>query len=70
MPTPIAELLARVPKPAGSRLSRVSTGGDRLHALPADVPFEVLNMYGAPETTVVATAGWIQPGGSALPSIG
>ncbi len=70
VPTPIAELLARVPKPAGSRLSRVSTGGDRLHALPADVPFEVLNMYGAPETTVVATAGWIQPGGSALPSIG
>ncbi|MER7640047.1 AMP-binding protein [Streptomyces sp. NPDC126522] len=70
VPTPIAELLARVPKPAGSRLSRISTGGDRLHALPDDVPFEVLNMYGQAETTVVATAGWIEPGGSALPSIG
>ncbi|MGW2962957.1 AMP-binding protein [Streptomyces sp. NPDC001220] len=68
--TPIAELLARVPKPAGSRLDRVSTGGDRLHALPEDVPFEVLNMYGPTETTVVATAGWVDPGGAALPPIG
>lgn len=70
VPTPIAELLARVPKPAGSRLTRVSTGGDRLHALPGDAPFEVLNMYGATETTVVATAGWIEPGDTALPPIG
>ncbi|MEU2621516.1 AMP-binding protein [Streptomyces sp. NPDC007157] len=68
--TPIAELLARVPKPAGSRLDRISTGGDRLHALPEDVPFEVLNMYGPTETTVVATAGWVDPGGAALPPIG
>ncbi|MGW7418902.1 AMP-binding protein [Streptomyces sp. NPDC054813] len=68
--TPIAELLARVPKPAGSRLDRISTGGDRLHGLPEDVPFEVLNMYGPTETTVVATAGWVDPGGAALPPIG
>lgn len=68
--TPIAELLARVPKPAGSRLDRISTGGDRLHALPDDVPFEVLNMYGPTETTVVATAGWVDPGGTSLPPIG
>ncbi|MFI6018934.1 AMP-binding protein [Streptomyces sp. NPDC051287] len=68
--TPIAELLARVPKPAGSRLDRISTGGDRLHALPEDVPFEVLNMYGPTETTVVATAGWVDPGGTGLPPIG
>ncbi|WP_062650017.1 AMP-binding protein [Streptomyces maremycinicus] len=69
-PTPIAELLARVPKPLGSRLDRISTGGDRLHALPDDVPFKVLNMYGPTETTVVATAGWVEPGGTALPPIG
>lgn len=70
VPTRIAEHLARVPRPKGSRLSRISTRGDRLRALPDDVPFAVLNMYGPAETTMVATAGWITPGGSALPAIG
>jgi amino acid adenylation domain-containing protein len=68
--TPVAELLARVRRPPQPTLRVVATGGDRLHPVPGNLPYRLLNMYGPTEATVVATAGWVTPGADGLPSIG
>jgi len=59
LPTPIAEVLIGDGSwPAGLRLRRLSTGGDQLRLRPpVGTPFELLNMYGPTECTIVATAG-------------
>jgi amino acid adenylation domain-containing protein len=68
--TPVAELLAKLRRPPESTLRVVATGGDRLHPVPKNLPYRLLNMYGPTESTVVATAGWVTPGAGELPSIG
>ncbi|TDV48683.1 AMP-binding protein [Actinophytocola oryzae] len=69
-PTPMAELVMRAPWPPTAALRALGTGGDRLHAVPSELPFRVLNQYGPTECTIVATAGWVEPGGDELPPIG
>jgi amino acid adenylation domain-containing protein len=72
LPTHVAELvLAQRSWPAGLALRVLSTGGDRLRERPApDCPFQVLNMYGPTECTIVSTAGSVAPGEAGLPDIG
>jgi amino acid adenylation domain-containing protein len=69
-PTPVAELLMRTQWPAGSRVRVLGAGGDALHAVPADVPFRVVNLYGPTECTVVSTAHRVEPGTGGTPPIG
>jgi amino acid adenylation domain-containing protein len=65
-PTPLAELLLRLPWPAATRLRWMLTGGDKLRtAPPADLPFKLSNNYGPTEHAVVATSGLIEPDGAA-----
>ncbi len=58
LPTPLCEaLLAAWRPPAGLALRTVATGGDRLRRLPPQpLPFDLVNLYGPTEGTVVATA--------------
>jgi amino acid adenylation domain-containing protein len=66
-PTPLAELLLRLPWPAATRLRWMLTGGDRLRAAPPEgLPFRVSNNYGPTEHAVVATSGPIE----AVPAAG
>jgi amino acid adenylation domain-containing protein len=71
MPTPLAEAVLAEPMPAGLALGSLLTGGDRLRRRPAPgLPFELVNHYGPTESTVVATAGRVDPAGERVPSIG
>ncbi len=72
LPTPLAEAcLAEDALPAGLALRVVLTGGDRLHRAPRPgLPFRLVNHYGPTESTVVATAGAVEPGSGRTPPIG
>ena len=66
LPTPLAEavLAAEPPLPEGPALRLLLTGGDRLRRPPAaGLGFTLVNHYGPTETSVVATAGAVAPGG-------
>jgi non-ribosomal peptide synthetase component F len=76
LPTPLAEavlaemVLAKT-GPDGLCLRTLLTGGDRLSRRPvARLPFELVNHYGPTESTVVATAGAVDPRGMRAPEIG
>ncbi|HYW05931.1 MAG TPA: amino acid adenylation domain-containing protein, partial [Longimicrobium sp.] len=67
LPTPLAES-AFARGLTNPHLRALLVGGDRLHAVPADAPFALINNYGPTETTVVATSGEVHAGGA--PHIG
>jgi amino acid adenylation domain-containing protein len=64
--TPLArEILAldeSAPLPAGLALRTLALGGDRCPDLPEGLPFEIFNLYGPTESTVIATATRLAPG--------
>ena len=71
IPTPIAEPLLAKTWPADTKLRRLLTGGDTLHAAPIEgLPFVTINNYGPTECTVVATSGVTAPLSEGLPTIG
>ncbi len=71
LPTPLAEAVLAEPVPEGLALRRLLTGGDRLRRRPpVGLPFELINHYGPTESTVVATAGRVDPAGERVPDIG
>ncbi len=74
LPTPLAEALVEVLEhgaPAGLALRALLTGGDRLRRAPErPLPFALVNHYGPTESTVVTTAGLVEPGRVGAPSIG
>jgi acyl-coenzyme A synthetase/AMP-(fatty) acid ligase len=70
VPTPVAEMLVRRQWPDQCRIKVLGVGGDRLHPLPEHLPFQVLNLYGPTECTVVTAAHRVEPGGARLPPIG
>jgi amino acid adenylation domain-containing protein len=71
LPTPLAEAVLAEQVPEGLALRRLLTGGDRLRRRPAPgLPFELINHYGPTESTVVATAGRVDPAGERVPDIG
>jgi amino acid adenylation domain-containing protein len=56
LPTPMAEAVLALPRPAGLALRTLLTGGDRLHLRPAPGSgWNLVNQYGPTEGTVVAT---------------
>ena len=61
LPTPLAELAFRE-GPLNTGLRLLLVGGDKLHQVPAGLPFELVNNYGPTETTVVATSGTMSSG--------
>jgi amino acid adenylation domain-containing protein len=71
-PTPLAELLVRLPWPPATRLRWMLTGGDRLRTVPpSGLPFALSNNYGPTEHAVVATSGPVAPGEAlATPDLG
>ncbi|WLQ31990.1 AMP-binding protein [Streptomyces castrisilvae] len=69
-PTPVAELLLEADWPAGTVLRTLLPGGDRLHPLPRRVPFDVVNLYGPTECTIVATGIRVDQDSAELPPIG
>ncbi len=69
LPTAMGEPALAEPWPAETALRAMLLGGDRLHQLPAGLPFRVVNIYGPTECTVVSTAELVPPE-SVLPSIG
>ncbi|MFD8863734.1 amino acid adenylation domain-containing protein [Streptomyces sp. NPDC059590] len=72
LPTPRAELLLGEYTPVpGLALRTLGTGGDQLRVRPpARLPFEVLNLYGPTECTVLCTCSRVSASGSAAPDIG
>ena len=73
LPTPLAELALKEEWPAQSSLKTLHTGGDKLTTRPRPgLPFEVFNLYGPTENTIVTTSFAVAPanGGSAPPPIG
>jgi amino acid adenylation domain-containing protein len=71
LPTPLAEAVLAEPVPAGLRLRVLQAAGDRLlRRPPPGLPFEVSNVYGPTETSVVSTAAPVSPEGERPPHIG
>jgi amino acid adenylation domain-containing protein/FkbM family methyltransferase len=76
LPTPLTDaVLAEVDFGAADlqdlALRVVTTGGDRLQRRPtAAAGFELINLYGPTEITMMASAGRVDPAGSGAPSIG
>jgi len=71
LPTAVAEGIIRLAWPHDAPLRYLLTGGDALtRRPPPDLPFTLVNNYGLSETTVVATAGVVEPDGDGPPSIG
>ena len=67
-PTPLAEAMFEMRMPTLA-LRSLLVGGDKLHRVPAGLPFTVFNNYGPTESTVVAS--WTEvSGGSEAPPIG
>jgi amino acid adenylation domain-containing protein len=69
-PTPIAEMLMALPWPGSSVLRVLGAGGDQLHLSGSALPFEVINLYGPTEGTVVSASQWVDPRDTAPPPIG
>ncbi|WP_460454875.1 non-ribosomal peptide synthetase, partial [Arenimonas aestuarii] len=65
LPTPLAELAFR-DGPLNPGLRLLLVGGDKLHHVPAALPFELVNNYGPTETTVVATSGTLSSDGDVI----
>jgi amino acid adenylation domain-containing protein len=73
VPTTLAEPMLTATWPQSCKLRFLLTGADTLHRYPSrDLPFTVVNNYGPPECTVVATSGAVRPPVSdrMLPPIG
>jgi amino acid adenylation domain-containing protein len=73
IPTPIVDYTVRQTWPQGCALRYLLTGGDRLRrGIPAGLSFEVFNMYGPTENSVVTTWARVPEDSSdvAPPSIG
>ncbi len=68
-PTPVAELLFGLPWSAGApHLRRLGVGGDRLSHVPArQLPFELVNLYGPTEVTVVSVQARLTPADAGRP---
>jgi amino acid adenylation domain-containing protein/non-ribosomal peptide synthase protein (TIGR01720 family) len=69
-PTPLAEAMFDTPMPERLALRSLLTGGDKLHHVPAGLPFTVYNNYGPTESTVVTSWTEIAGGTTQTPSIG
>lgn len=71
-PTPLGEALLALPWPAPSRMRLLLVGGDTLRVYPdAALPFQVMNVYGPTENTVISTSTILPVvADAALPSIG
>jgi amino acid adenylation domain-containing protein len=69
-PTPMAEMLMNLPWPEHSALRVLGAGGDQLHLPGRALPFELINLYGPTECTVVSAAQRVDPRDSAPPPIG
>lgn len=69
-PTPLAEAMFETPMPEHLALRALLTGGDKLHHVPAALPFTVYNNYGPTESTVVTSWTEIRGGTAQTPSIG
>ncbi|HEY0172221.1 MAG TPA: amino acid adenylation domain-containing protein, partial [Pyrinomonadaceae bacterium] len=62
--TPMAEMLLELSWPETAALRTLTTGGDKLHRYPKDsLRFNVANLYGPTENTVVTTCEISEPGG-------
>ena len=72
LPTPLAEAVLEEPWPAGLELRSLQSGGDRLsRGLREEHPFELWNLYGPSENSVVTTWGMTSPAtGGGVPPIG
>ncbi len=73
VPAALAEPMLAAHWPQDCNLRFLFTGADTLHRYPAsDLPFTVINTYGPPECTVVATSGAVRRTRSdrALPPMG
>ncbi|RME99827.1 MAG: amino acid adenylation domain-containing protein, partial [Chloroflexi bacterium] len=71
LPTPLAEAVRAFDWPPDTTLRLLLTGGDRLHAAPADanrLPCPLVNHYGPTEATVVASSAPVSTTGT--PTIG
>jgi amino acid adenylation domain-containing protein len=69
-PTPMAEMLMALSWPEHSALRVLGAGGDQLHLPGRALPFELINLYGPTECTVVSAAQPVDPRDSAPPPIG
>ncbi len=70
LPTPLAETLLLNPLPSDLKLRYLLTGGDRLHQVPPQLPFTLVNHYGPTENTVVTTSAVITETTTDTPPIG
>ncbi|MBO4208417.1 non-ribosomal peptide synthetase [Micromonospora echinofusca] len=73
LPTPVGELLIDLDWSTGPRpaLRHLVLGGDRLRrGARADLPFQVTNVYGPTEATVVSTWAHLSPDDGDVPPIG
>jgi amino acid adenylation domain-containing protein/non-ribosomal peptide synthase protein (TIGR01720 family) len=72
LPTPLAEMAIQLEWPADTVLRVMLTGGDKLRHYPdASLPFELVNIYGPTEATVLATSERLKSEGNGdEPSIG
>lgn len=66
----VADLLGSLEWPQNCRLRVLTTGAEPLHPLVRELPFEVRNMYGPTEVTIMATSCLVDVGSAQVPSIG
>src|SRR5437868_4343459 len=59
LPTPIAEAVLQESWPERASLRVMTVGGDKLQSRPSAKPFDLFNLYGPTENSVVATAGLV-----------
>jgi amino acid adenylation domain-containing protein len=69
--TPLTEAILAEPLPPGLALRVLYVGGDRLHRRPPrGLPFDLVNVYGPTECTILTTGGRVAPDGTGDPDIG